>query len=403
MSTMSVPFYRHGLNAADAGAVAAVLGTSFLSAGEVGRQVEAQLCRYFEVEAALLGNSWTNLAHATLRALGIGRGDEVILPAITFVACANVVELVGATPVLVDVDPDTLLIDLAAVEAAITDRTRAVMPVHLYGQMCDMRALRDLVDAHRQGIVLIEDCAHAFEASFEGERPGRYGDVALFSFYATKNVTCGEGGAAISNDAELIARVSRTICHGLSASAFDRAKAAHYRHWECAGPGIQGKLPDLLAALLPRQITQVEGMRLERQRIDARYRAELDPGIRLARTRPEAVSACHLFPIHVAPRDRDRTIVALNDAGIGVTVNFKSIHRLQYYRDKYRIPDTSLPVGAVWGDGQISLPLYLSLSYAQQSHVIETVNHLVRGRTAADHGAPMPWSIPSTPSISVRA
>lgn len=402
MSTMHVPFYRHGLSSADAGAVAAVLDTSFLSAGEVGRLVEAQICRYFGVEAALLGNSWTNLAHATLLALGIGRGDEVIVPAVTFVACANVVELVGATPVLVDVDPETLLIDFAAVEAAISGRTRAVMPVHLYGQMCDMRALRELVDAHRPGIVLIEDCAHTFEGSFDGERPGRHGDIALFSFYGTKNVTCGEGGAAISNDVELIARVSKVICHGLSASSFDRTRTTSYRHWDCSGPGVQGKLPDLLAALLPRQIAQVDAMRLERQRIDARYRAELDPGIRLARMRPEAVSACHLFPIHVAPADRDQTILALNDAGIGVTINFKSIHRLQYYRDKYRIPDARLPVGSVWGDGQISLPLYPSLTYAQQSHVIETVNRLVCGRSTGAHAGLPSWSLPTVPVLSER-
>ena len=377
MTGMRVPFYRHGLRAGDAEAVAAVLASNFISAGAVSRQVEEQLCRYFDVEAALLGNSWTNLAHATLRALKVGPGDEVILPAITFVSCANVVELTGATPVLVDVDPETLLIDLEALEAALSERTRVVMPVHLYGQMCDMRKVCEIVRGYSERIAIVEDCAHAFEASFMGERPGRHGDVAIFSFYGTKNVTCGEGGAVIANDVERVASIRQMLAHGMSAGSFDRFRSPTYRHWDVVRPGIHARLPDLLAALLPRQIREVDGTRLERQRIDDRYRAELSPVIRRAHNRPGTVSACHLFPIHVRPGGRDRMIAALNEAGVGVTVNFRSIHRLSYYRDKYKIADERLPASSAWGDGQISLPLFPGLTAEEQGHVIATVNALV--------------------------
>lgn len=371
---MRVPFYRHGLRAEDADGVASVLASNYLSAGAVCRKVEGQICEYFGVEGALLGNSWTNLAHATLMALGIGPGDEVIVPAITFVSCANVVELTGATPVLVDVDPETLLIDFAALERAITDRTRVVMPVHLYGQMCDMRSLQETVRRHGERIAIVEDCAHAFEATFDGDRPGRYSEAAIFSFYGTKNVTCGEGGAVISNDPEFVAAIGKMASHGMSVSSFERSRSDTYRHWDVATPGIHGRLPDMLAALLPRQIAQVDEMRLERQRIEAAYRAGLDSAIRLAHCRPEAVSAFHLLPIHVRPAARDRMIVALNEVGIGVTVNFRSIHRLSFYQKKYAIPDSALPVGSLWGDGQISLPLFPSLSSEEQDYVIANVN-----------------------------
>lgn len=371
---MRVPFYRHGLSAADADGVASVLDSNYLSAGSVCRRVESQLCDYFDVKSAQLGSSWTNLAYATMLALGVGPGDEVIVPAVTFVSCANVVELAGATPVLVDVDPETLLVDFAAVEAALSPRTRAVMPVHLYGQMCDVRALAELVRARGDGIAIVEDCAHAFEARFGADRPGRHSHAAIFSFYGTKNITCGEGGAAISNDPEFLTAIGRMASHGMSVSSFERSRSDTYRHWDVAKPGIHGRLPDMLAALLPRQIAQVEDMRRKRERVEARYRAGLDPAIRLAHCRPEALSAFHLFPIHVRPEVRDRMIVALNAAGVGVTVNFRSIHRLSFYREKYRIPDARLPASANWGDGQISLPLYPSLSEDEQDYVIATVN-----------------------------
>ena len=230
MGEVNVPFYRHSLTPDNSNYVAEVLKTPFLTSGPIGKEVETQLCSYFNVSHAKLVNSWTNGAVATLLAMDIGPGDEVIVPAMTFIATANVVELVGAKPVFVDCDPETLLVTPELIKAAITTKTKAVIPVHMYGQMCDVKAIKDVLPTN-QKIAIIEDCAHTFEAKFNNERPGKYSDVAIFSFYATKNVTCGEGGAIITNNQDLYQRILQSILHGMSAGAADRFKSGQYKHW----------------------------------------------------------------------------------------------------------------------------------------------------------------------------
>ncbi|EKV26044.1 4-keto-6-deoxy-N-Acetyl-D-hexosaminyl-(Lipid carrier) aminotransferase [Caenispirillum salinarum AK4] len=272
--TLKVPFYRHDLTADDANAVAAVLATPFLTSGSVGREVEAQIAAFFDVPHALLTNSWTNGALAVLLALGVKPGDEVIVPAMTFIASANVAELLGARPVFVDVDPKTLLMRPEAVAAALTPRTKVVMPVHLYGQMCDMRGIRSVL-AEREDVFLIEDCAHCFEGTRGGMRPGRWSDAAIFSFYATKNVACGEGGAIICRDSDLYDRLLQTRLHGMDAAAIHRYQKNAYRHWDMMRLGVKANLPDLLAALLPPQIKSVEARLAVRKDLVAGTRAYL--------------------------------------------------------------------------------------------------------------------------------
>ena len=391
---MQVPFYRHNLTAADAAAMAAVLDTPFLTTGAVARAVEAELEQYFEVPAAAVCSSWTNGALAVLLALGVGRGDEVVMPAMTFVACANVVELLGARPVFVDVDPTTLLLDVERCRAALTERTKVVMPVHLYGQMCDMARLVETVKAVRDDIVVLEDCAHAFESTFDGERPGRHGDVAVFSFYATKNVTCGEGGAVVSRDPALMERLRRALLHGMSAGAADRFADAYYRHWDVAELGTKANLPDLLAALLIPQIRGIDASRHQRQARADRYRAGLSGRLRFAEVVPPAVSAHHLFPIHVPPAVRDRFLHELNAAGVGATVNYRALHRLTYYRRKYGLADDALPVSSQWGDGVLSLPLYVTLEPDAQDYVIAQVNRIAAALLPSSP-APLPARSPA--------
>ncbi len=368
---MKVPFYRHDLGPEDAASVARVLATPYLTSGEVGRRVEADLCAFFGVPHAALVNSWTNGAVAVLLALGIGPGDEVIVPAMTFIASANVVELVGARPVFVDVDADTLNLTAAAVKAAVTARTRAVIPVHLYGQMCDVRALREAVGP---AIAIVEDAAHSFESSFEGDLPGAHADAAIFSFYATKNVTCGEGGAIVTRRSDLHLAVLQTRLHGMSAGAVDRFSKDRYRHWDMLRLGTKANLPDLLAALLPAQIATVRSRLARREEIAARYeRAFAGNVIRLARVLPGSVSARHIFPIHVPVRIRDRALQALNERGIATTVNYRSVPTLTYYREKYGYRPEDFPVSHEWGEGTITLPLYPSLTEEEQDAVISAV------------------------------
>ncbi len=374
---MEVPFFRHKLSSANAGSVANVLDTPFLTSGSVGRAVEQQLCEFFDVSAALLTNSWTNGAVATLLALGIKPGDEVIVPAMTFIATANVVELLGGKVIFVDVDPDTLVITPELIEAAITNKTRVVIPVHLYGQMCDMKAIQAVVAKHAN-IAIIEDCAHCFEGQRENYRPGAYSDAAIFSFYATKNITCGEGGAIITRNQELAKKLAKTRLHGMSAGAVDRFKKGAYRHWDMDCLGVKANLPDLLAALLPDQITTIEATLADRTRLANNYRtAFADLPIRVQGLAEDVVSAEHIFPIHVKPDVRDEAINLLNSNGVQVAVNYRSVPTLTYYQERYNHQDSDFPVSSDWGHGTLSLPFYPDMPDNEQQYVIETVKRVV--------------------------
>lgn len=374
----SVPFYRHPLDRGYAQHIEGILDAPILTSGPVCKTVEAELCDFFGVEYAGLTNSWTNGALAALLALEIGPGDEVIVPAMTFIATANVVEIVGAKPVFVDVDHVTLLMSVDKMKEAITAATKAVIPVHMYGQMLDMKALKEALGARRD-IAVIEDAAHCFEGDYAGELPGRHSDVAIFSFYATKNVTCGEGGAFITNFRGLYEKMLQTRLHGMTAGAAERYQEGSYRHWDMARLGVKANLSDLLAALLAPQIETIRARLAIREAMAVRYEdAFRDTAIRLARVCSSARSARHLFAIHVPPTVRDEAIVGLNDLNVGVTVNYRSVPTLTYYTKKYGYRANDFPVSYRWGEGTISLPLYYDLSEASQEYVIQSVKEAVQ-------------------------
>ena len=371
---MKVDFYRHSLSVDDAASVAAVLKSPFLTTGKVARAVEDQLAQYFGSPHALLANSWTNGALALLLALDLKPGDEVIVPAMTFIASANVVELAGGTTVFADVDPDTLLLTTGHVEAALSSRTRAVIPVHLYGQMTDISAMRQMLDKRAPGVLIIEDCAHCFEGEFAGERPGRHSDAAVFSFYATKNVTCGEGGAIILRDEGLCQRTVEARLHGMTAIAADRFAGGRYNHWDMKRLGTKANLPDLLACLLPAQIQAVDTRLIERHRLAGRYRTAFAGGpLQLVVQHQQAKSAEHLFVLGVPGGKRDEAIAALNAAGIGVTVNYCAVPDTTFYRGRYPEAGDRCPVARKWGEETLSLPLFPGLTDAEQDYVIAAV------------------------------
>jgi dTDP-4-amino-4,6-dideoxygalactose transaminase len=386
---MRVDFYRHDLLPSAAASVAEVIATPFLTSGAVGRRVEAQLADYFGAKHALLVSNWTSGAVATLLALDVGPGDEVIVPAMTFIATANVAELLGARAIFVDVNRDTLLTTPELIAAAVTPRTKAVIPVHIYGQMLDLSALRAvLVD--RPDIAIVEDCAHCFEGELAGQKPGAHSSAAIFSFYATKNITCGEGGAIITNDSELYERIVQTRMHGMSAGAIDRFKHGGYRHWDMERLGVKANLPDLLAALLPAQIATIDARLPRREEIATRYeQAFADLPIRLPRTLTNGKHARHLFPIHVPPSIRDDVLDLLGSRNIGCTVNYRSVPTLSYYRDTYNYDPCGLPVSHEWGEGTVTLPLYPSLEKAAQDYVIDVIRTdvvpMIEAETKASH------------------
>ncbi|TCR63434.1 DegT/DnrJ/EryC1/StrS aminotransferase family protein [Bosea sp. BK604] len=372
---MKVPFYRHSLDAGSATLVADVIESGFLTSGKRCARVEEQLRAFFGVSHAKLTSSWTQGAVATLLALGIGPGDEVIVPAMTFVATANVVKQVGARPVFVDVDPLTLLIDIALVKAAVTPRTKAVIPVHLYGQLVDIAALRA---ALRPDIRIIEDAAHCFEGRRGGRRPGTGSDAAIFSFYATKNVTCGEGGAVITNDAELAASLNETVLHGMSATAAQRFSGGRYQHWDVARLGTKANLPDILAVLLEGQIETVDDRLERREALSRRYEDALaDTPISFPVMELGSASARHLFPIHVPDGRRDWVMRTLNDQGIGATVNYRAVTELSLYRNDALVSQGSFPVSREWGEGTLSLPLFPTLQEEEQDYVLNVLRYQV--------------------------
>jgi dTDP-4-amino-4,6-dideoxygalactose transaminase len=370
-----VPFYRHGLGPADAEKIAKVLATPILTSGNVGKAVEVQIAQFFGTNYAGLTSSWTNGALAALLALDIGPGDEVIVPAMTFISSANIAEMLGAKPVFIDVEPDTLLMSLDALPEAVTPRTKVIVPVHIYGQMLDMRRLRSvLAGLGRPDIKIVEDSAHCFEGRYEDYGPGNKSDIALFSFYATKNVTCGEGGAFVCDSEDLYQKMMQTRLHGMSASAVDRYQKGSYRHWDMARLGTKANLPDLLAALLPNQIATIREQLPLRQALAARYEQKLHgTPIRIAAVCHQVVSARHIFPIHVKPTVRDQAIALLNEAGIGVAVNFRSVPTMTYYRKKYSYRPRDFPVSYEWGEGEITLPMFPSMTQEEQDYVIEVV------------------------------
>jgi UDP-4-amino-4-deoxy-L-arabinose-oxoglutarate aminotransferase len=373
MGEVNVPFYRHSLTPDNSKFVEAVLKTPFLTSGPVGKEVESQLCEYFNVSHAKLVNSWTNGAVATLLAMDIGPGDEVIVPAMTFVATANVVELVGAKPVFIDCDPDTLLVTPELIKAAITEKTKAVIPVHMYGQMCDVAAIKAILP-NEQNISIIEDCAHSFEAKYNDERPGKYSNAAIFSFYATKNITCGEGGAIITNDSNLFDRITQSILHGMSASAADRFKTGQYKHWEMEHLGTKANLPDLLASLLPNQINSIDSKLNDRHQLALKYEQAFGATkLRLPKNLPQSTHSRHLFALGVSATYRDQVLSKLAEFNIGATVNYRSITSLKYYQNKYKL-DAKYFVNSVnWGGSTISIPLFVGLTESEQEYIIKVM------------------------------
>jgi len=367
---MRVEFYRHNLDEADIANVVKVLNSIFLSTGPVTAAFEQKFSSYTGLPHVVAVNSCTAAMHMTLTALGVGPGDEVITSAMTFLASATSVQHAGATPVLVDVDPATGCIDPAAVESAITPRTKAVIPVHLYGTMCNMRSLKSIADRH--GLFLVEDCAHCIEGERDGVRPGQLSDAACYSFYATKNLACGEGGAvALSNEA--LARSIRMISlHGMSKNAASRYHGA-YQHWDMLKLGWKCNLDDIHAALLTGQLDRLDANWKRRHELYQRYARGF--GDNPAVLKPAVAGKCahHLYTIWVAPNRRDTVLHALQAAGVGVAVNFRAIHLLSYFKETFGYERGDFPNAESIGDRTISLPFYPQIREEEADYVVRQV------------------------------
>jgi UDP-4-amino-4-deoxy-L-arabinose-oxoglutarate aminotransferase len=367
-----VEFYRHALTEEDIAAVGEVLRSVFLTTGPKTAAFERALESYTGLRHVVGVQSCTTALFLCLKALGIGEGDEVITTPMTFIATANSILHTGAKPVLVDVEPETGNIDVQKVEAAITPKTRAVIPVHLYGLLADMKRLSEVCG--RRGIPIVEDAAHALESERDGIRPGAIGRAVCYSFYATKNLTCGEGGAIGTNDDALDDTFRKLRLHGMSKGAADRY-TGKYQHWDMEILGYNSNLTDIQSALMLNQIPRLNAQLARREAICQRYEAGFRgiPGLSFPIVPAGARSARHLFTIWVPPDRRDETLWRLQENGIGVAVNYRAIHLLTYYASELGFHRGSFPNAERIGDSTITLPLYPSLSDAHVDRVIEAV------------------------------
>ncbi len=356
------------------------LRSGWLTTGPKVKRFEADFAGYVGVRHAIAVGSCTAALQVSLAALGIGPGDEVIVPTLTFCATANVVAHLGATPVIVDIDRN-FQISIEAVERAITPRTRAVIPVHYAGQPCDLDEILGL--AARHGLAVVEDAAHAVGAQFGGRKLGSHSHAAAFSFYAIKNMTTGEGGMITTNDDALADRMRVLSLHGMSRDAWKRYTNAGSWYYEVVALGFKVNMTDLQAALGIHQLRRLDGFIARRQQIaDVYDRAfadlrEIVPPPRL-RNRNHVF---HLYPIRLRLErlrlDRNQFIQALSDNNIGTSVHFIPLHRHPLYVDRFGCRPEQFPVAEETYNGLLSLPLYPRMTDGDVQDVIATVRDTV--------------------------
>lgn len=349
------------------------LRSGWVGTGPKVQRLERMLEAYLEVPHVRCLSSCTAALTLGMHVSGVGRGDEVLVPAMTFVACANAVEHTGATPVFVDSEPQTGLMDLDAAEAAITERTKAIMPVHLAGRPIDLDRLNGLRD--RYGLTVIEDAAHAIGAEWRGRRIGGHGNPVAYSFYVTKNITTIEGGAIATEDPMLAAEIERLALHGLSLGAWQRFSDAGFRHYEVVEPGFKHNMTDIQAALGIHQLPRLDDWIDRRAELWERYDDLLeDLPLKLpVGPSPEMRHARHLYQVRVeedAGVVRDELLGALQRMGIGVGVHYRGIHLHPYYRNRYGIDPAALPVATDISHRTVSLPLSPRVTETDQDAVV---------------------------------
>jgi dTDP-4-amino-4,6-dideoxygalactose transaminase len=360
--------------------VADSLRSGWVTTGPKVQGFEREFAAYAGAKHAVAVNSCTAALHVSLAALGVGPGDEVIVPTLTFCATANVVVHLGATPVIVDVDRN-FHIDPDAVRRAIGARTKAIIPVHYGGQACALREILEV--AGRHGIPVVEDAAHAAGAEYAGSRIGAHGRAACFSFYAIKNMTTGEGGMITTNDDGLAARLRLLSLHGMSRDAWKRYTEAGSWYYEVLEPGYKYNMTDIQAALGIHQLRRLDGFIRRRQEIAALYDEAFSDlrEILLPARLPGRNHTFHLYPIRIeAGRlqlNRSEFIEQLRARNIGTSVHFIPLHRHPYYRKRFGYSPQQFPVAEEIYRGLLSLPLYPKMTDRDAGDVVAAVREVI--------------------------
>lgn len=378
MNQAFLPFSRPSIGDEEIAAVEQVLRSGWITTGPKNQELEQQFADRVGARHAVALSSATGAMHITLLALGIGPGDEVITPSQTWVSTANMICLLGATPVFVDVDPDTLMSDVATIEAAITPRTKAIIPVHYAGAAFDLDPLYALADKH--GIPVIEDAAHAAGTTYRGRAIGARG-TAIFSFHAIKNMTCAEGAMFVSDDQALADRVRMLKFHGLGVDAYDRLTHGRKPQAQVIEPGFKYNLADINAAIALVQLQRLDDINAKREVLAKAYLQRLEglPVQPLHLPQYPQQHAWHLFILRIdAERcglDREAFMKGLQEQNIGTGIHFIATHLHTYYRQRFadvRLPHTE------WNSARLcSIPLFPDMTLDDVERVSDAIANLL--------------------------
>jgi perosamine synthetase len=378
---LQIPFHRADLGEEEVNAVAAVIRSGWLTMGAKTFEFERQFGDYIGASHAVAVSSGTAALHLALEAVGVRRGDEVLVPTTTFTATAEVVTYLGAKPVFVDIDPETLNIDLQDIERKITARTKAIIPVHLAGMPCDMAEILELAD--RRKLHVIEDAAHALPSTYREKRIGTISELTAFSFYATKTLTTGEGGMITTENAEYARRLQVMRLHGIGRDAWKRYTSEGSWFYEVREAGFKYNLSDLQAALGVVQLTKCEEMNAARERIAKRYSCAFKSleSLEIPVILPDRTTSWHLYVLRLhldqLRIDRNKLICELADRGVSTSVHFIPLHLQPVYQRDYGYKAGDLPVAEREYHRSLSLPIYSAMSDEEVDQVIWAVSDVV--------------------------
>lgn len=370
-----LPFHKPSITEAHIQAVADAMRSGWLTSAGQTLKFEEAFARRVGARHAVAVNSCTAALHLAMIAMDVRPGDEVITSPITFASAVNMIEHLGAKPVFVDVCPEDLTLDPVKASKAITEKTKLIVATHFAGWPADMRSF-DFIEKVR-GVKVLTDAAHGIEVEYRGRKSGALGSAACYSFYATKNITTGEGGMLATDYDDIADRVRTLRLHGMTKGAWDRYGPSGYKHWDIVEPGWKYNLSDIQASLGLAQLEDMDDWLKKREDLERAYIEKLDGSVStLYRDDIGVKRAHHLFVIQIPKRDE--IMREMQERGVGVGVHFRAVHRLKYYQEKYQIPEGALPISEYASDHVLSLPLYPSMEISDVDRVVRVLKDSIR-------------------------